>query len=71
MTGMWRRLARRRRVVGLTYLTLAAVAMAIAVLMFTIGAGLVSGFLGVITAALVVTAGVEFARAARYERLTN
>lgn len=69
MTGTGRRRARRRRIVGLIYLTLAAVALAIAVLLYTIGALLLCAiFLGC-TPALAIGAITEFIMAAKYARL--
>ncbi len=69
MTGMWRRWARRRRFVGLGYLTLSAAAIAVAFLMYTVGDSMSVGVLAGFALALILTAVFEFALAARYARL--
>ncbi len=69
MTGMWRRWARRRRIVGLGYLTLSAVTIAIAFLVYTTGTLPVAGLLAGFALALILNAVFEFAQAARYARL--
>lgn len=69
MTGMWSRWAARRRLVGLGFLTGAAVAIAIAVLVWSAGGGWLTVFPIIATAALLVLAGYAFADAAKYARL--
>lgn len=71
MTGMWSRWAARRRLVGLAFLTGAAAAIAIAVLLFTLGHGYWSGALTVTATALLIHAGYEFWDAAKYSRLAR
>lgn len=71
MSRMWRRWARRRRFVGLTYLVLAAAALAVAVLFAVIGATLPAGGLAGFSLALICTAVFEFAQAAKYARLAG
>lgn len=78
MTGMR---ARRKRLVGLTYLVLAAVAIAIAVLIFTIiiqpggtvagddAGSIASGILLGLSVAFIVGAVIEFITAHRYARI--
>ena len=69
MSGMWRRWARVRRLIGLTYLTIAAVALAIAVLVFTLGYGIVAGTLTGISIMFTAAAAIEFFMAAKYIRI--
>ncbi|WP_136032525.1 hypothetical protein [Microbacterium sp. PF5] len=71
MNSMWSRWARRRRIAGLTFLAGAAIAIALAVLAFTIELAPVSGALAAFAAALIVHAGFEFIDAAKYERLAR
>ena len=71
MSGMWRHWARRRRLVGLTYLTLAAIALAVAVLIWSVGASVMAGLLTLAVVALLVLAVIEFAYARKYSRLAG
>lgn len=71
MTGMWEAWARRRRILGLGFLTGAAVAIAVAVLLFLLGHGDWSGALVVTAAALIVHAGFEFFDAHKYTRVAR
>ncbi|MFJ6429680.1 hypothetical protein [Microbacterium maritypicum] len=71
MTGMWARWVARRRLVGLGFLTGAAVAIAVAVLLFTLGRGFWSGALVVTATACLVHAGFEFHDATKYARLAK
>ncbi len=73
MSGMWSRWARVRRIVGLSYMGGAAVAIAVAVLLFTLqepltvflGGALMGAALG-----LVILAGIEFWWGWKYARLS-
>lgn len=69
MTGMWSRWAARRRLAGLGFLTGAAVAIAIAVLAFTVELAPIVGALAAFALVLTVHAGFEFYDAAKYARL--
>lgn len=71
MSGMWRRWARTRRLIGLSFLGTAAVAFAVAVLLFSNGHGFFSGVLAGAALGLASYAGVEFAWAFKYSRLEN
>lgn len=73
MTGMWRRWARRRRIIGLAFLGSAAVAIAVAVLLWFHASGPFTGLfvgtaIGAAVALLILTC-IEFARAHKYTRL--
>jgi hypothetical protein len=67
--SMWERWARHRRIVGLAYLTGAAVAIAIAVLLFITGHGFWSGALIVTATAAIIHAAFAFVDAHKYARL--
>lgn len=72
MTGMWSRWARERRITGLIYLTGAAIAGAVAVLLFTLHAPIeltLSALMSLGAVALVILAVIEFAWARKYARL--
>lgn len=69
MTGMWSRWAARRRLAGLGFLTGAAVAIAVAVIAFTIDLAPLVGALVAFALVLVVHAGFEFWDAVKYARL--
>lgn len=71
MTGMWDRWARRHRITGLVYLTGAAVAIAVAALLFFAGHGYWSGALIVTATACLIHAGFEFHDGAKYARLAS
>ena len=71
MNVMWSRWARQRRLTGLAFLTGAAVAIAVAALLFFLGAGYLSGAAGVTATALIVHAGYEFFEATKYWRLSR
>lgn len=64
----WSRWARERRIVGLTYLTLTAAALAVAVLILTIGLPVMAGLMGVGGVALLILAIHEFLWARKYAR---
>jgi uncharacterized membrane protein len=66
---MWSRWAARRRLVGLGFLTGAAVAIAAAFLVWVVGGGWLIIFPILVTAALLVLAGYAFVDAAKYARL--
>lgn len=68
---MWSRWAARRRLVGLGFLTLAAVAIAIAVIAFTIDLAPLVGALVAFAMVLIVHAGFEFYEAHKYARLAS
>lgn len=69
MTGMWARWARRRRIVGLIYLILTAVATAVAFVLYITGDTAACGVLAGFALALTISAVFEFVQAARYARL--
>ena len=71
MTTMWKRWAARRRVLGVSFLGGAAVAIAIAFLLFMLGQGYWSGALLVTATALLIHAGFEFFDARKYARLAS
>lgn len=71
MSDMRKRWAARRRLAGLVFLGGAAVAIAIAVLLFTLGHGYWAGALAVTAAAFLVHAGFEFFDAYKYARLAS
>lgn len=60
MTGMWSRWARERRITGLIYLTGAAIALAVAVLLFTRGEEFWSGVFISLAGSFIAIAGVLF-----------
>lgn len=68
MSGMWRRWARRKRLFGVIYLGGAAVALAGAVLLWSIGGGWLVGFAVLAVALLVVLAGYAFIDAHRFAK---
>lgn len=68
MTAMWSRWARRKRLLGLAYLTTTALAIAGAVLLWAIGAGLLVLIPGAIGCVSLVLATDAFATANRYAR---
>lgn len=69
MSGMWRRWARRRRLVGISFLTLTAISLGVAVLLFFTGHGFLAGVTGGAALGLCSYAVVEFVWAAHYARL--
>lgn len=69
MSGMWERWARRCRLVALGFLAAAGVSVAVAVLLFSIGHGYLSGALIVTSCALLVHASFELWDAYRYAKL--
>lgn len=69
MTGMWFRWAARRRLAGLAFLGGAAVALAAAVLLLTIGDSMPASFLLGFGASLVIGGVYQFATAAYVARL--
>lgn len=69
MSGMWSRWAARRRLAGLAFLGCAAVAIAAAVLLLTIGDSMPASFLLGLGASLAISAVYQFATAARFARL--
>lgn len=71
MTGMWSRWAARRRLAGLAFLTGAAVAIAVAVLVFTIELAPLVGGLVAFALVLIVHALFEFYEAHKYARLAS
>lgn len=71
MSSMWSRWARRHRITGLGFLTGAAVAIAVAVLLFTLRHGYWSGALIVTAIACLIHAGFAFYDATKYARLAS
>lgn len=81
MSGMWRRWAQRKRLVGVIYLGTAAIALAVAVLLVMVGIslpltdtaskvtlGAVGAFAALSTVGLIVLAGYAFIDAHRYAK---
>lgn len=74
MTQMWSRRARERRITGLTYLTHAAIALAVAVLLFTHGGVIettMAALMGLGAIALTILAIHEFTWAHKYANLAR
>lgn len=74
MTGMWSRWARERRITGLVYLTGAAIALAVAALLFTLNAPIehaLSALMALGAIALIILAIIEFTWARKYARLAR
>lgn len=68
MNGMWRRWAQQKRLVGVIYLGGAALALAGAVLLWSIGGGWLVGFAVLAVALLIVLGGYAFIDAHRYAK---
>lgn len=68
MNGMWRRWAQRKRLVGVAYLGGAAIALAVAFLVWAVGGGWLVGFPILAFALLIVLAGYAFIDAHRYAK---
>lgn len=69
MTGMWSRWARRHRITGLGFLVGAAVSIATAALLFTLGENKPASFALGLGLSFVATAVIQFVKAANYARL--
>lgn len=71
MSDMWSRWARRHRLIGLGFLTGTAVAIAIAVLAFTIELAPLVGALAAFALVMVIHAGFEFHTAHKYAKAVS
>lgn len=66
---MWARWARRHRLIGLTFLSITAVAIAVAVLLFTTNHPYWAGAFAGVGVGFIAHAGVAFFMAHRYTQI--
>lgn len=71
MSGMWSRWAQRQRLIGIILLGAAAVAIAVAVLLWLIGAGWTVIFPAILALGFLIVAGEQLAVGHRYAKLAR